>query len=413
MASLISFDTYIDTGRRLAARLSAHYNPLSADPLDRVSVVEMLTALELASEDLTRLCRQVPGGDLITPGDWKKAVVAANYIQKASDIYTYLLPLFNPITGLPRLASQQFMVKPAWKTMQQNALRWFYRAYVNRLGTHFIELFSGRLVIGADRYRRLSKHAARSGAESAAEFGDLVIALVGAHDSGKSRLIDGLESGRLAVPDGKADPAIPDRLRTAKFIEIESYHATPGKETARDRATRRHAIADSTVADLLILVIDARAKTHETDAAFLRDWSKWYADHPGLEAPPALAVFTHVDAPEFGPTWTPPYDWAAGKGPREQAIRSRIEALRPMLAPRIDEIIPVAIAGAPPSGADALLAALGIACHRAERVALIRHLHEASTRSKAGRLVRQIGQQGQSLWKNLREPKAGKTVAKP
>ncbi len=33
--------------------------------------------------------------------------------------------------------------------MQQNVLRWFYQAYVNRLGVHLIELLSGRLAIGA------------------------------------------------------------------------------------------------------------------------------------------------------------------------------------------------------------------------------------------------------------------------
>ncbi|WP_435019588.1 GTPase [Tundrisphaera sp. TA3] len=420
MAALTSIDTYIDTGRRLAARLSAHYNPLSSDPLDRVSVVEMLTALELASEDLARLCRQIPGGDLVTPGDWKKAVVAANYIQKASDIYTYLLPLFNPITGLPRLASQQLMVKPAWKSMQQNALRWFYRAYVNRLGTHFIELFSGRLVIGADRYRRLTKHGARPGAEDASEFGELTIALVGARDSGKSRLIERLEAARLIDPPGDpsaaprpgGDPTTAKRIKTAKFVEVESYHATAGKETARDRSTRRHAVADAVAADLLILVIDARANTHETDANFIRDWDKWYTDHPGLEPPPAIAVLTHVDDPVFGPSWNPPYNWATGKNPREVAIHARAEGLKMMLAPRIEEVIPVAIGGDPPFGVDELLASLRVACRRAERVALIRHLHEASTRSKAGRLVRQIGEHGQSLWKHLRDPRGGNSVAK-
>ena len=44
--------------------------------------------------------------------------------------------------------------------MQQNMLRWFYQAYVNRLGTHLIELLSGRLAIGADHYRRLTRRVA-------------------------------------------------------------------------------------------------------------------------------------------------------------------------------------------------------------------------------------------------------------
>ncbi len=163
MAKLSQIETYMATGQRLATRLAAHYNPLSADPIERVAVVELLTALELATQDLIGLCRQVPGGDLVTPADWKKAVVAANYIQKASDLYTYLLPLFNPVTGIPRLASQHWMVKPAWKNMQQNLLRWFYRAFVNRLGTHLIELYSGRLVIGAEQYRKLTRKGGTSG----------------------------------------------------------------------------------------------------------------------------------------------------------------------------------------------------------------------------------------------------------
>ena len=41
--------------------------------------------------------------------------------------------------------------------MQQNVLRWFYQAYVNRLGMHLIELLSGRLAIGAGQYRRLTR----------------------------------------------------------------------------------------------------------------------------------------------------------------------------------------------------------------------------------------------------------------
>ena len=165
METLSGVDIYIDTGRKLARRLAEHYHPLSNDPIEHVPVVELLTALELAAEDLNHLCRQIPGGDLVTAAHWKRAVQAAGYIQKANDIYAYLLPIFNPVTGLVRLGTQQLMVKPAWKNMQQNLLRWFFRAYVNRLGTHLIELYSGRLVIGADQYRRLTRDRAADGAD--------------------------------------------------------------------------------------------------------------------------------------------------------------------------------------------------------------------------------------------------------
>ena len=417
MAQLYQFNTYIETGQKLANRLAAHYNPLSADPLERVAVVELLTALELAAEDLTRLCRQVPGGDLVTPADWKKAVVAANYIQKASDLYTYLLPLFNPVTGIPRLASQHLMVKPAWKNMQQNLLRWFFRAFVNRLGTHLIELYSGRLVIGADQYRKLTHKAGRSGPDVDPAAFELTITVVGVRDAGKSTLIGALESARsgdLIALEGKlaslgGDEVGLERFKSAKIVEIDYYTASePGKESARNRSTRKQAVAQAAESDLLILVVDARAESREADIAFLRDWVKWYTDHPGLQVPPALAVMTHVDAPALGGDWKPPYDWAGGRGPRESAVRAKVQTLKAALPPTIAEIIPAAPGAQPPYGVvESVLPTLTAFCHRAERNALIRHLRNASARSRAGRLVRQVGQQGKSLWKSLRD--RGKT----
>ena len=153
LQTLTEFDVYMNTGRRLARTLANHYHPLSTAPIDNVPIVDLLTALELASEDLSALCRQVPGGDMLTPSHWKKAVQVAGYFQRANDIYSYLLPIFSPLSGLVRLGTQQLMVKPAWKDMQQNLLRWFFRAYVNRLGVHLIELYSGRL---ADRRGAIS-----------------------------------------------------------------------------------------------------------------------------------------------------------------------------------------------------------------------------------------------------------------
>ena len=181
----------------------------------------------------------------MTPADWKKAVVAANYIQKASDLYTYLLPLFNPVTGVPRLISQHTMVKPAWKNMQQNLLRWFFRAFVNRLGMHLIELYSGRLVIGADQYRKLTRKFAKGGPEVESATLDLKIAVAGARDAGKSKLIEALNTARtsdLVALQGKlaglgGDEAGLDRLKTATIVEIDYYTASePGKESARNRS---------------------------------------------------------------------------------------------------------------------------------------------------------------------------------
>jgi uncharacterized protein len=420
LEALSEIDFYVNTGRTLARQLAEHYHPLSHDPIERVPVVELLTALELAGEDLNRLCRQVPGGDLVTPSHLKAAVQAAGYLQKANDIYSYLLPLFRPVNGLVRLGSQQLMVKPAWRNMQQNLLHWFFRAYVNRLGTHLIELYSGRLVIGADQYRRLTRRTARVAQVIDEELAHLVVAIAGARDSGKSTLIAALKqalSGDLSLVRARLDSSGLDestieRLKSAKLVEVASYTASQDVENARDRATRRDAVEAAVEADLLLLVIDVRRASNAADVAFAQAWDHWYVEHPGLEAPPALVVLTGADGVELGGDWKPPYNWAKGPTPREAAVRARVEALRAQLPPTLTEYVAIGLAAGSSFGIlEDVLPILATLLHRAERAALIRHLHRAHTRSKAWRLASQVGQHGRWLWNNLRSGRKGQADA--
>ena len=422
LQTLTEFDVYIDTGRRLARRLASHYHPLSEDPIERVAVVDLLTALELASEDLAQLCRQVPGGDMLTPDHWKKAVKISGYIQRANDFYSYLLPIFSPVTGLVRLGTQQWMVKPAWKNMQQNLLRWFFRAFVNRLGLHLIELYSGRLAIGADQYRKLTRRSSRSTHRVDGELPALRIAVAGARDAGKSRLIalvDQARRGDMTMLTAKLsasgiDESALERLKTAEWVEAPGYTGSSGSESARDRATRQEAVKAAVEADMLLLVIDARRETAQADAAFAQAWDLWFVAHPAVELPPALAVLTGIDSPDLGDEWQPPYNWEKGQGPRESAARARLNALRTTLPPSIVEIVPVGLPETLPFGVvELLLPSLIALSHRAERAALIRHLHRVSQRSKAGRLISQVGEHGRTIWKQVRTGRRAPTEAEP
>lgn len=420
LESLSEVDIYIETARGLARRLAMHYHPLAPDPIGHVPVVEFLTAMELAAEDLNGLCRQVPGGDMVTAAHWKQAVQVAGYLQKANDIYSYLLPIFSPVTGLVRLGTQQWMVKPAWRTMQQNLLRWFYRAFVNRLGMHLIELYSGRLAIGTEQYRKLTRKPARVVRAVDAEMTSLVVAVAGARGAGKTRLIEALEKARAGdlsrvqahLDATGLDAALLGRLASAKFVEIAGYTQNPAGESARDRATRRDAVDEAVEADLLILVIDGRRDSNAGDAAFAQAWDRWYVEHPRLEIPPGMAVVTMADSPVFGAEWKPPYNWLKGAGTREATVRARLDALRAALPPTINEIVAVGMAESSPYGIIELaLPALAAQLHRAERSALIRHLHRVSSRSKARRLVTQVGQHGRSLWNHLRSTRKGDPTA--
>ena len=192
MESLILGDLYIDTGRRLLKNLAEYYHPNTTNPLDEVPLIELLTAMELAAEDLAQLSRQVPGGDLITLSHWRRAIQVAGYISKANDIYAYVSPILNPLSGLARLGTRELIIKPAWKDMQQNVLRWFYQAYVNRVGVHLIELMSGRLAIGAEQYRRLTRRSSLTAVLGHAE-GEPLVAESSVQGSGKRRLVESMQ----------------------------------------------------------------------------------------------------------------------------------------------------------------------------------------------------------------------------
>ena len=409
--SMLDLDTYMNSGKQLFRRLAAHYHPLAANPIEDVPLLELLTALDLATEDLSRLCRQVPGGDLVTLTHWRTAVQVAGYISKANDLYSYLLPFLSPVGGLARWGSREWIVKPAWKNMQQNMLRWFYQAYVNRLGTHLVELLSGRLAIGADHYRRLTRRPLVALPTVADEVPPLTICVAGSGDSGKAPLIAALRGachGDLTLLKARLsslaiEPSLLDRLRDAVWVEVPDYASWTDEPSRRDRARIQSSVDAAGKADILIVAVNGRQSSDKADVAFAQAWDRWLIEHPRNEVPPALVVLTGVEGAEFGNGWQPPYDWGAGRSPREVAVRSRIEALRSSMPPTFTDFLAVGLSDQHPFGVvEQLLPTIATHLHKAERTALIRRLHELGGRSKVGRLVQQIGSQGKSLWSNLR-----------
>jgi hypothetical protein len=415
--ALTTGDIYIDTGRELAAALARHYHPGAREPIDRVPVVELLTALELAAEDLARLCRQVPGGDIITPGHWKQAIDAANLVNRANEIYTYLLPLFAPVAGVARLGTQKLIAQPAWKSMQRSLMRWFFRAYVNRLGHHLVELYSGRLAIGTEDYRRLTRRAGARATSAHDRSPNPVVAVAGAKGAGKSLLIAALEK---AIGDGdfqqvKAkllqagrEPALADRLSLISFLEIPGFRAQAGPDTSRERTSRKDAVLASGEADMLVLVADASRGDLSDDLNFAREWIDAYKERPHQDLPPSLVVVTG-----FGRLG----DAAAvesGGGSLVTKVRplSREEAMNALkaeLPEGINRVVAVELEDQPPAAvAEAVLPSIARRLPEAERLALLRHLHRHSTRSKARRVVESIGSQGKFLWKSVRTRASGR-----
>ncbi len=401
MDELSQIDAYVETGKRLTMRLAAHYHPLSSDAVEHLPVVHILTALELAAEDLTHLCREIPGGDMVTPAHWKKAVQAAGFFSKANEIYGYLLPIFQPATGLVRLGTQKLMVQPSWKNMQQNVLRWFYRAYVNRLGIHLIELYSGRLAIGAEQYRKLTK---KKGSHATTDLGPptLHIAVVGALGSGRSALIEALDRARhddLSQVQGRLeadgfDESLADLLLTVEWVKAPDYTIHPGAETSRDRSSRAAVLKRALHSDLVLMTIDARREDLSPEFKFLEEWNAHFEANANAEAPPVVVVLTEVDRLA---------DLSSDGHGADFLIQAKIAAVRKAMPSTIAAVVAVGLGTNPPFGvSDRLLVTLAPLLERSERLAVIRHMHDYTARSKAARLLGQAAKQGKRLFNSLR-----------
>src|SRR5262249_22257600 len=151
---------YSTMAQDMARELAAFYHPEDKEPLTSLTVPEVLAVFELAAHDLAELVDQnVPGSHFLTINDWRWTKLAAEkattWYRYASKIGWLAAAVFAPVETALRYAATQAGTTKPFQLFQQNLIAWFHLAFVQRLGSYLIELNSGRLRVGARRYREL------------------------------------------------------------------------------------------------------------------------------------------------------------------------------------------------------------------------------------------------------------------
>src|SRR5262249_56085316 len=77
------------------------------------------------------------------------------WYQSVSNVWCAISAVFNPLNTAVRYGASRVGLSGPLKLLQQNLLVWFYTAFLQRLGTYLIELYGGRLRVGARRWREL------------------------------------------------------------------------------------------------------------------------------------------------------------------------------------------------------------------------------------------------------------------
>lgn len=420
-------DFYTQTGQEMAKELAEYYHPGSKDPIEGVTVPEILAVVELASGDMWEIVEtNLPGGHLMTIRDWKRAQQAVDVYKKGTNVYWAIAGVFNPIGTAARYAAAQFGLGSLMGMLQQNLFLWFYVRFVERLGTYLIDLNSGRLRVGARRYRelmhQLDRHVAAEDlagttvvagpfrveeirpADAADNVGQVGVTIMGQVKAGKSSLVNALlgeqraRVGVVPTTDGVeryelVTPGVPTRL---------TLHDTVGYAQAGPRQDQVNTTAEAArQSDLLFLVLHAATPAARPTSRCSTAWC-WFAERPGLKMPPVIAIVTHIDLLSPAMEWTPPYDWVRGTRPKEVNIREAVATVRQQLGERVVSVVPVATAADQVYGVrEYLLPSVVNWLDEAHGVAMVRTLMGEADRDQFGRLFAQIKQSGATLLQAL------------
>ena len=338
---------------------------------------------------------------------WRRARQALDWYGSASNLYWGITALFAPLETGARFTASKLGLSNSWKMLQQNLLLWFYTAYVHRLGTYLIELNSGRLRIGAARYRelmestkpveatpRVERSISAEKATPAATVRQVTIVVLGQVKAGKSSLINALLGERRAVTDVLPATAGVERYELrptnipVQLVLLDTVgYAHEGPKADQLAVTQESAQQ----ADLMLLVLHARNPARQADVQLLGNLHEWFASHPERKKPPLLAVVTHIDLLSPALEWSPPYDWRQPTRPKEDNIQQALTAAWQHVGAYAEGIVPVCtVAGKEYGIEDWLLPAVAEQLDEAHGVALLRCLRAEIDETKMRKVFHQL-----------------------
>jgi uncharacterized protein len=433
---LLEVEFYFNTAHDLAAQLARFYHPSSTDPFGPLRIPEILAVVQLASEDLTELVdNYLPGGHLLTIDHWRRASKLSDWYGHATTAYWIISALYSPINTATRFLASKAGVSRPLELLSENLKVWFYTAFVHRVGHYLVELNSGRLRVGAKRYRELmhehgfSDHQepmtrSNGASENANENGapldrpvsasSVTITLIGRVKAGKSSVINALLGERRAATDvlPMTDEITGYQLTLPSNAEPRAASSltlldTVGYAHESPKADQLDATIDAVrKSDIVLFVLHARDPARQPDVELLQTLESWFREHPQLRMPPFIGVLTHVDLLSPAMEWSPPYDFVQPRRPKEASVDAAVTAIREQFGAKLDEVVPVCSAAGKEFGVqELLLPAIVKRLDEARAVAFLRCLQGEINEHKVRRVLAQFLGAGKQLYRLAKERK--------
>lgn len=343
--TLTSLEQFLSLGQEILERVAKFYRPGDKEPLLAIQVPLLLRAIEETARDLATVTADLPFAHRITIGDAVRGYRLGQKLMPAYDIYRVLYPLFNWHNALFRLFVTERLFDLTKETLNQWLLRW----YVDRVGYHAIELYSGRLLL-TRRFAGtppLSAESAKILAEpQTAKTEPLRILVLGQVKAGKSSLVNALFGDVRAATD-----VVPTTMQVTTYVlerpdlggeailsDLGGYE-DPSVPQERIEETLTEALRS----DILVLVISAMNAAREPDRRLLAQLRDRFACQPKLNPPQVIVALSHIDLLRPPLEWNPPYNVVSPDSPKARSIRGALDAVAADVGLAPEVVLPVCL----------------------------------------------------------------------
>jgi len=394
-------EQFLTLGREILERVAAHYNPDKREPLLAIPVPLLFRALEETAHDLAQATAALPLAHRITIGDAMRGYRLHQKILPAYRVYRLLYPLFNWHNAL----FQRLVTDRLFDLTKQTLNQWLLKWYVDRVGYHAIELYSGKLLLTRQfgpSPPPFSATAEPLGPFQAGTADPLRILMLGQLKAGKSSLVNALFGATPAATDvlpmtARVTSYILDRPELGDTVVISDMGGYEDPSVPRERLEA--ALAEARRADLLFLVLSAVNVAREPDRRLLSQLRDYFATQPALRPPPVVVILTHIDVLRPRREWAPPYNIVSPDSAKAHAIRGALHAVSTDLQLPPELIVPVCLLPERLYNVEeALVPLLVQVLPDAKRTLLLRSLKMLRQQEAWELLGRQARTAGQLLW---------------
>jgi predicted GTPase len=340
-------EQFLPLGREILERIAVYYNPAAREPLWAIQVPLLFRAVEETARDLAQVTAALPLAHRITIGDAVRGYRLRQKILPAYNVYRLLYPLFNWHNALFQLLVTDRLFDLTKQTLTQWLLKW----YVDRVGYHAIELYSGKLLLTrqfdlADPSPQHPETLRKPAQPQTVATTPLSLLLLGQVKAGKSSLVNALFGTSYAATDVLPTTARltsyvldrPDLGGTIIVSDIGGYEAPDTHGIQLEEA-----LAEAQRADLLLIVLSAVNAAREPDRRLLSYLRDRFVSQPELRPPPVVVVLTHIDMLRPRREWTPPYNIVSPDTAKAHAICGALQTVATELQLPPELIMPVCL----------------------------------------------------------------------